>query len=157
MNLADQEMSGAQIAQAAGRTERWVRQLAARGVIERTRRGYYSTASVLRGFTQYFEDQVAAREVPTTRQRIDEAKAREVELRLDARMREMIPQKEAREAMDLLVDMTAIELAKIHTKFHDPVRSLIKAEALAGIERINAALRKAKASIETGEKIEGRP
>ncbi|OOY21029.1 hypothetical protein BMI86_00060 [Thioclava sp. DLFJ5-1] len=155
MNLADQEMSGAQIAQASGRTERWVRQLAARGVIERTRRGHYSTASVLRGLTRHFEEQIAAREVPTTRQRIDEAKAREVEMRIAEKERKLISQAEAQGAITRVVAEVEADLGALHLRFKEPARSLIRGEALASLARIKSAEAKLINSLVTGDEIGG--
>ncbi|OWY18254.1 hypothetical protein B6V73_00085 [Thioclava sp. JM3] len=156
MNFNELELSASEIVEATGRTARWVQHMAAKGYFERRRRGHYSTVSVLGGLSRFYDEQTKAKEVPSTRQRIDEAKAREVEIRIAQRQRELIPQVEALDAMGLVVEAATAELTKFHMKFRDPVRSLIRAEALASIERINAALRKAKASIETGDKIEGR-
>lgn len=156
MNFNELELSTEEIIEATGRTARWVQQMTAKGYFERRRRGHYSTVSVLRGLSRFYDEQTKAKEVPSTRQRVHEARAREAEMRIAERERELIPQEEAADAMGLVVEAATAELTKFHMKFRDPARSLIRAEALASIERINAALRKAKASIETGDKIEGR-
>lgn len=80
-----------------------IRQLAADGFIEIHRRGHTSIKSVARGYARFWKEQSEKTTKTASASRATDARAREIELRIAERSRELIPIDDANLALDLVV------------------------------------------------------
>lgn len=89
--------------------EERLRQLKKDGYVDFPKRGYTTLVSAVRGYIRFLKD-AAAKETKTAAvSRAQNARAQEVELRLQERRRDLIPQREAALAMSLLVETVVDE------------------------------------------------
>lgn len=146
------DMSVDEISKMTGRTKRWVQILAKDGRFERTTRGRYSTASVLSGLVAHYEELLEKGQKSAAMNRAQEARAEEIELRLQERKREVIPQVEALDAMSLLVGRVSEEfngMARRCTRDVD-LQQVIEAEADGSKARISNAFGKLAGFVRDG-------
>lgn len=144
--------SATEIAKAAGKTVRWVQLQAKDGRFKRASHGQYDLLSVVAGLAALAEENAAAPQKSDARERVDQAKAKEAEMRIAERERELIPQEEALEAMTLLVGKVNDEfngLAARCTRDIDE-RQVIEAEVDGSKTRIAGALGKLAGFVRTG-------
>lgn len=141
-----------EIAEATGRTARWVRLMATEGRFQRVGRGHYDLLSVAAGLLAMLDEKATAQPKSDARERFDQAKAKEAEMRIAERERELIPQVEALDAMSLLVGRVSEEfngMARRCTRDVD-LQKVIEAEADGSKARISNAFGKLAGFVRDG-------
>ncbi|OOY07361.1 hypothetical protein [Thioclava sp. F36-7] len=135
----DRIATASEIAKAAGRTVRWVQLQAKEGRFKRSGRDRYDLLSVVAGMAALADEREAQASRSDARNRIDEVRAAEAELRLAERRRELIPQSEALEDMSLLVGKVAEEFNGMARRCTRDVvmQTLIEKEADASRRRLS--------------------
>lgn len=113
-----------------GRSRQWVFNLVKDGFIEKQAKGQYTLVAVIRGAMAYYEDQLKKTSKTAIASRAQDARAREVELRIAERTRQLIPVEDADLALDLLAGVVNSQLTGFAARVTRdvPLRRKIEAE-----------------------------
>lgn len=129
-----------------------VRQLIKSGHIEKTRHGFTTIPSAVQGYIKFLKESASERTTNAALSRAQDARAREVELRIKREERELIPLDEAMLAMSLLCGLVSQQLNGLPVRVtRDMVlRRQIEIETHAAQEAIATALDKLSGFVREG-------
>lgn len=96
-------LSVTEIATMAGRTVRWVQILAKEQAIEKEGRGSYRLGSIVRGLIAHYEAIIEKGSKSAAASRVTDARAEMIELQMQVRRRDLIPQEDAIAVVDMVV------------------------------------------------------
>ena len=121
-----------------------VRQLVKSGFIDRHRPGYTTIPSAVQGYIKFLKEAASEKTQNASASRVQDARAREVELRIAREQRDLIPQDEALLAMSLLCGKVSEEFAGLPARITRDVavRKTVEAEIHGAQTRIATALEK---------------
>lgn len=105
-----QTLSATQIGTLFGRTERWVSTLIHDQFIKKNEEGKVTIVAACRGILAYFEDRIERASKSAAAKRATEARAREIEMRIDERERNLIP---LDDALGIVAEVAAIARSEI--------------------------------------------
>ena len=147
-----QMLTVSQAAALLGRSERWVQGLAKAGYMDRAGRGEYALVSVIRGALAYYEDQLAKGQKAAVATRVSEARTREIELRIQERSRDLIPQEDAQAVVSEMAAMVRSEFQGLAARFTRDleVRRRLEQEIDATFERLSRKAEEAARTLATG-------
>jgi len=129
-----------------------VRQLIKSGHIEKTRHGHTTLVSAVRGYIRFLKEAASERTQNASENRVRDARAREIELRLARDTRDLIPQEEALLAMTMLTTFVAQQFQGLPARITRDMalRRTIEAELHGAQETIAAALGKLSGFVQDG-------
>lgn len=155
VNAPLKTLSLAQAAAFLERSPRWVQLVASQGWIQRDRRGSYGLVGLVRGALAYYEDLIAKREASAGSNKATDTRAHEIELRIEARLAELIWISDAEAELDTTLEELRQELTGFERRVHTTAenRNRIRLEVEGVIARAEAAVARAKVAIRTGEDL----
>lgn len=103
-------MSVREAAALMNRSTRFVQKLVEEGHVTRTKAGRYDLVALVRGMVTYFEEQMAKSTKAAIASRATESRAREIELRIAERCRELIPLDDAKTEVARIVSDVRAEI-----------------------------------------------
>lgn len=129
-----------------------VRQLIKSGHIEKTRHGYTTIPSAVQGYIKFLKESASDRTTNAALTRAQEARAREVELRIKREERDLIAQDEALLAMSMLCGIVSQQLSGLPARITRDMelRRQIETETHAAQEAIATALDKLSGFVREG-------
>lgn len=129
-----------------------VRQLIKAGYIEKTRHNHTTLVSTVRGYIRFLKEAASEKTQNAAENRVRDARAREIELRLAKDTRELIQQEEAIHAMSRLATFVAHEFQGLPARITRDMslRKQIEAELHGSQENIAAALGKLSGFVQNG-------
>jgi phage terminase Nu1 subunit (DNA packaging protein) len=107
----DTEISTESAAELLGVTSARVRQLVASGHIARAGHGRISLRAAVAGYVRSLKESAGDRTMNAADNRVRDARAREIEMRIARELRELVPLDEAEMALDILTAVYLRELA----------------------------------------------
>ena len=131
-----------------GRTPRWVQALAARGNI-RVGRGLYDLAGLVQAALAEMEGRLEGSARAVAANRASEARAREIELRIAERQRDLIPVEDAKAVVAQIAGLAKAELVGLPARFtRDPeTKKRLEVEVDAMLRRMADAAERAAAEV----------
>lgn len=147
-----QTITVSQAAALLGRSDRWVQGLVKAGYIERANRGEYTLVAVIRGALAYYEDQITKNNKAAAATRASEARTREIELRIQERMRDLIPLEDARAVVSEMAALVRAEFQGLPARFTRDMqdRRKLEQEIDGAFDRLSRRAEEAARSLETG-------
>jgi hypothetical protein len=141
-----------QIARLFEMTPERVRQLSKLGYISIPKRGYTTLVSAVRGYVRFLKEDARKETKTAAVSRVTDARAREVELRIAEKERELIPRDDANLALDLVVGEVNKQLTGLSARITRDVslRRKIEAEVYETKRKIAEALASGKDLNRTG-------
>jgi len=130
-----------------------VRQLVKAGYIAKpAARGRYNLVAVVQGYIRFLKDEERRTSKSAADSRVRDARAREIEMRNDERMRKLIPAEDATAALDYLAGQVGEALGSIPARVTRDIelRRTIEAEVNAAKETIAKALAASADVVEKG-------
>ncbi|MEY4952826.1 MAG: hypothetical protein RL299_1250 [Pseudomonadota bacterium] len=129
-----------------------VRQLIKSGHIEKTRHGFTTIPSAVQGYIKFLKESASDRTTNAALSRAQDARAREVELRIKREERELIPLEEALLAMSMLCGLVSQQLTGLPARITRDMglRRQIETETHAAQEAIATALDKLSGFVREG-------
>lgn len=154
----DFRVSVADAARMAGRSPRWLRGLIAAGTIKASGRGAVRLADLLSGLVAHGDAMAKNAAQTTSLGRVQDARAKEVELRVAMQMRELIPMGEAALAMTLICGALNEELSGLPARITRDLtlRKKVDDEIYAARMRIASTLRKISDKLAAGHDLEAK-
>jgi hypothetical protein len=147
-----QTLTADQAGQLLGRSRQWVFNLVKDGHIEKQAKGKYTLVAVIRGAMAYYEDQLKKTSKTAISSRATDARAREIELRIEEKTRGLVPRDDANLALDLVVGEVNKQLSGLSARITRDVslRRKIEAEVYETKRKIAEALASGKEFNRTG-------
>ncbi len=147
-----QTITVSQAAALLGRSDRWVQGLVKAGYIESANRGEYTLVAVIRGALAYYEDQITKNNKAAAATRASEARTREIELRIQERMRDLIPLEDARAVVSEMAALVRAEFQGLPARFTRDMqdRRKLEQEIDGAFDRLSRRAEEAARSLETG-------
>jgi hypothetical protein len=132
-----------------GRSERWVHGLREAGWITTEGRGAYPLVGLVRGVLAYFEDQVTKGAEAAKAATATDARTREIELKIDARRRELVAADGVAAVITEFEAMALAEFNRLPGRFtkRPADRAHLRGEIGASVTRIAAARDRALSSL----------
>ncbi len=129
-----------------------VRQLIKSGHIEKTRHGFTTIPSAVQGYIRFLKESASERTTNAAMTRAQEARAKEVELRIKREERELIQIDEAMLAMSMLCGIVSQQMTGLPARItrDKELRRQIETEVHAAQEAIAAALDKLSGFVREG-------
>lgn len=129
-----------------------IRQLIKEGYIEKTRYGHTTLVSAVRGYIRFLKEKASDRTQNAAENRVRDARAREIEMRLAREERELIPQDEAQQAMMMLSTFVAQQFQGLPAQITRDMalRKQIEKNLDQAQENISAALGKLSGFVQDG-------
>ncbi len=129
-----------------------IRQLAKSGYIVIPRRGYTTIVSAVQGYIRFLKESASERTTNAALTRAQDARAREVELRIKREERELIPLDEAMLAMSMLCGLVSQQLTGLPARItrDKELRRTIETEVHGAQESIATALDKLSGYVREG-------
>ncbi len=148
----DTEISTESAAELLGVTSARVRQLVASGHIARAGHGRISLRSAVAGYVRSLKESASDRTQNAAENRVRDARAREIEMRLAREERELIPQDEAQQAMMMLSTFVAQQFQGLPAQITRDMalRKQIEKNLDQAQENIAAALGKLSGFVQDG-------
>lgn len=124
--------TAAEFATFAGRSRQWVHNLIRDGWIsaDDAMKGRYPLAALVCGVMAYYEDQGKRETTKDVVARVTEARAREIELRISMKERELIPRDDATLAIDLVVGVVNQQLSGLPARITRDLEQRRRVEGL---------------------------
>lgn len=119
-----------------------IRQLMKQGYVPRDRPGRVSLVGAVQGYIRFLKDAASKTTKTAADTRVRDARAREIEMRNDERMRKLIPIEDATAALDYLVGVVRESMNSVPARVTRDIelRRKIEAEVNAAQKRIAEAL-----------------
>lgn len=129
-----------------------IRQLIKSGYIEKTRHGHTTLVSAVRGYVRFLKEAASDRTQNAAENRVREARAKEIEMRLARDARDLVAQDEALLAMTMLATFVAQQFQGLPARITRDMalRKVIEAELHGAQENIAAALGKLSGFVQDG-------
>jgi hypothetical protein len=129
-----------------------IRQLNKAGYIAIPKRGFTTIVSAVQGYVKFLKDSASEKTQNASENRVRDARAREIELRLARDTRDLIPQEEALLAMTMLTTFVAQQFQGLPARITRDMalRRTIEAELHGAQETIAAALGKLSGFVQDG-------
>lgn len=145
MACTAQTITVKQAAALFGRSDRWVHGLREAGWITTEGRGAYPLVGLMRGVLAYLEDQVDKGAEAAKAATATDARTREIELKIDARRRELVAADGVAQVITQFEAMALDEFSRLPTRFtrRPADRARLRGEVQASIRRIAAARNRA--------------
>ena len=120
-----------------------IRVLVKAGLIDRPQPGRVVLSSVARGYARYWQDKASQETKTSADSRVRDARAREIEMRNDERMRKLIPIEDATAVLDFLSGVVNEQLNSLPAQITRdiPLRREIEAKVNGAKAEIAKALR----------------
>ena len=146
---AAQPITLAQAAALLGRSERWVASLRERGLVHVDRRGEYPLVETIRAALLHYDDLIERQAVAALAASATDARTREVELRVEARRRDLVAVENVAAVVDQFHHMALAEFSRLPTRFakRPADRARLRGEIGASVTRIAAARERALSSL----------
>jgi len=143
----DLRLSVAEAASLFGMTPRWLQALVKAGHIEKPARGEYRLGAVCSGVLAHMEARIAAGSKAAAGNRASEARAREIELRIAERQRDLIPVEDAKAVVAQIAGLAKAELVGLPARFtRDPeMKRRLEVEVDGMLRRMAEAAERAAA------------
>ncbi len=129
-----------------------VRQLIKEGYIQKTRHGFTTTVSAVRGYIKFLKESASNKTTNASLSRAQDARAREIERRMAREERELISQEEALLAMSQVAAAVSKEFSGLGARITRDMqlRRQIEDEAHAAQARIADAVGKLQGALKSG-------
>lgn len=129
-----------------------VRQLIKEGYIQKTRHGFTTTVSAVRGYIRFLKETASNKSASASLSRAQEARAKEIERRMAREEREIISQEEALLAMSQVAAAVSKELSGFGARVTRDMalRRQIEDEAYGTQTRIADAVGKLQGALKSG-------
>ncbi|MGB6078064.1 MAG: hypothetical protein WBF99_01245 [Xanthobacteraceae bacterium] len=134
-------------------TPRRVQQLAAAGVIRRIARDAYPLVPSIQAYLRWLNDEARKSEQASSRGKLAETRAQEIEERIRAKMATLIPVEEHRQVIGLLLRVIRREVGKMPDAVPSYVRPAVRVEIDQMMERIAKTAADAQKAVELGEDV----
>lgn len=137
-DLFDRTITVTEAAALIQRTPRHVQGLVERGLLKKNQRGRYALKAVIAAEAENLRQQAEAARSRTGGNRASDARAREIELRIAERQRDLIPAEDAKAAVVHVCALVKAELTGLPARFtRDPAeKRRLEAEVDAMLHRI---------------------
>lgn len=151
-DLIDAEISTQEACALLGLTAARLTQLINGGHIERSGRGRYRISALVTGYVRFLKEGAKRDTKTASLSRAQDARAREIELRIAEKTRELIPREDAEVALDLVVGAVNAVFTGFAARVTRDVgvRRQIEAEIYEAKRKISAALASGKGVAATG-------
>ncbi|WP_300582324.1 hypothetical protein, partial [Marivita sp.] len=106
-----------QVAALCGRSTQWVHHLAKAGFVQKQGKNEYALVAVIRGVIAYYEDLQSKNSKGAAASRATEARTREIELRIQERMRDLIPLEDARAVVSEMAALVRAEFQGLPARY----------------------------------------
>lgn len=139
-----------------GKSRVWFFDRVKEGHIQKESRGRYTLVRVVRGVMDYYDAILTKQTKTQAASRVTEARAREVELRIAERERNLIPTEDAIEVVDMIIGAFRQEMDSLPAAYTRNIEDRKKLEALidAAKNRLGETYANAKRTARTGENPE---
>jgi hypothetical protein len=130
-------------------------QLQKNGYIPRGSRGHVPLVGAVQGYINFLKDEERRTSKSAAASRVTDARAKEIELRNQVRLRELIPVEDATAALDLVVGRVREEMNGLAARVTRdiPLRRKIEAEVNEAQKRIAESLGASAAFVEKGGEL----
>ena len=141
-----------QVAALCGRSTQWVHHLAKAGFVQKQGKNEYALVAVIRGVIAYYEDLQSKNSKTAAASRATEARTREIELRIQERMRDLIPLEDARAVVSEMAALVRAEFQGLPARFTRDMqdRRKLEQEIDGAFDRLSRRAEEAARSLETG-------
>lgn len=142
-----------QVAALCGRSTQWVHQLVKDGFVQKQAKNQYTLVSAVRGVIAYYEDLQTKNSKTASASRATDARAREIELRIKERSRELIPIEDARAEIADWTSAFRAELQGLPARFTRDMqeRRRLEQEIDGALERLSRRTSEAERALAAGE------
>ncbi|QQC25749.1 hypothetical protein I6H96_02480 [Brucella anthropi] len=138
-------------------SEERIRQLSKAGYFPRPSRGKVPFVGVVQGYIKSLREDNKNQNKTSADNRVRDARAEEIQIRIAEKKRELIPTDDATAAQDFLLGVVVAELSGLPARVTRdvPTRRLIEKEIDASRNRMASALRSSVATLRTGGDVFG--